>query len=59
MLSSPVLPGTIQLTPTGLIVLGPDAQTVGGYPRILQLDIQALTNLYQLLPGTPIRFVLE
>lgn len=35
LISSPVLPGTVQLTPTGPILLGPDAQTVGGYPRVL------------------------
>lgn len=35
LISSPVLPGTIQLTPAGPILLGPQAQTVGGYPRIL------------------------
>lgn len=35
LISSPVLPGTIQLTPSGLILLGPEAQTVGGYPRVL------------------------
>jgi len=35
MISSPVLPGTIQLAPAGPILLGPEAQTVGGYPRVL------------------------
>lgn len=37
MISSPVLPGTIQLTPAGPILLGPEAQTVGGYPRVLNV----------------------
>ncbi|GAB1444570.1 MAG: biotin-dependent carboxyltransferase family protein [Cyclobacteriaceae bacterium] len=38
MLTSAVLPGTIQLTPSGnLIALMKDCQTTGGYPRILQL----------------------
>ncbi|MBC6996575.1 biotin-dependent carboxyltransferase family protein [Neolewinella lacunae] len=37
LLSSPVLPGTVQLTPSGPILLGPTAQTVGGYPRVLVL----------------------
>lgn len=46
MLSSPVLPGTVQWTPSGnLIVLMKDAQTIGGYPRILQLTEKALTRL--------------
>lgn len=35
MISSPVLPGTVQLTPAGPILLGRDAQTIGGYPRVL------------------------
>jgi allophanate hydrolase subunit 2 len=35
LISSPVLPGTVQLTSAGPILLGPEAQTVGGYPRIL------------------------
>ena len=35
MISSPVLPGTIQCTPSGkLIVLMVDGQTIGGYPRV-------------------------
>ena len=39
MLTSATLPGTVQLTPSGkLIVLMKDGQTTGGYPRILQLD---------------------
>lgn len=37
LISSPVLPGTIQLTPSGPILLGCDAQTLGGFPRILLL----------------------
>lgn len=35
LISSPVLPGTVQLTSAGPILLGPEAQTVGGYPRVL------------------------
>src|SRR5699024_9063927 len=39
ILTQPVLPGTVQLTPAGnMIILMRDAQTTGGYPRILQLD---------------------
>jgi len=38
MISGPVFTGTIQCPETGLpILLGPDAQTLGGYPRILQV----------------------
>ena len=39
IISSPVIPGTVQLTPSGqIIILHRDCQTTGGYPRILQLD---------------------
>lgn len=38
MISSPVLPGTIQLSPAGPIFLGPDAQTIGGYPRVFLVE---------------------
>lgn len=48
MISSPILPGTVQLTPSGkLIVLMKDCQTTGGYPRILQLHEEAITILSQ------------
>lgn len=48
ILTSAVLPGTVQLTPSGkLIVLMRDAQTTGGYPRILQLTEQAINRLTQ------------
>ena len=57
-LSSAVLPGTVQLTPSGPIVLGPDAQTVGGYPRVLQL-VGGLDDLYQLRPGGTVRFTVD
>ena len=38
MVSKPIYPGTVQCPPDGLpIILGADAQTLGGYPRILQV----------------------
>ncbi|CAH1001922.1 5-oxoprolinase subunit C [Neolewinella maritima] len=55
LLSSPVLPGTVQLTPSGPILLGPDAHTVGGYPRVLQVTDYA--PAFQLRPGERLRFV--
>lgn len=55
LLSSPVLPGTVQLTPGGPILLGPDAQTVGGYPRVLQV-VSELASAFQLRPGEKIKF---
>ena len=48
MLTSSVLPGTVQLTPSGtLIVLMRDCQVTGGYPRILQLREMAVNSLAQ------------
>ncbi|MBD3638923.1 MAG: biotin-dependent carboxyltransferase family protein [Crocinitomicaceae bacterium] len=48
ILSSAVLPGTIQLTPSGkMILLMRDCQTMGGYPRILQLTEKSINLLAQ------------
>ncbi|WP_273567005.1 biotin-dependent carboxyltransferase family protein [Maribacter halichondriae] len=48
MLTSATLPGTVQLTPAGkLILLMKDGQTTGGYPRILQLTDKAISILAQ------------
>jgi biotin-dependent carboxylase-like uncharacterized protein len=59
IISSPVLPGTTQLTPSGnIIVLHRDSQTSGGYNRILQLDEKSLNDLSQLKVGQIIRFKL-
>ena len=57
MLSAAVLPGTVQLTPAGPILLGPDAQTVGGYPRVLQVG--DLAEVFQLPTGGRLRFVID
>lgn len=52
MLTSATLPGTIQFTPSGkLIILMKDGQTTGGYPRILQLTDQAISILSQKKTG--------
>ena len=59
IISSPVLPGSIQLTPSGkIIILHRDCQTTGGYPRILQLDTNSLNNLSQLKFNDKIKFSL-
>lgn len=48
IITSAVLPGTVQWTPNGhLIILMRDAQTTGGYPRILQLSESAINLLSQ------------
>lgn len=57
MLTSATLPGTVQLTPAGKpIILMRDAQTTGGYPRVLQLNESAISRLAQKKQGDLIRF---
>ncbi len=57
MLTSPVLPGTIQLTPSGkLIILMRDCQTTGGYPRVLLLSNDSINIVAQKLIGKKISF---
>ena len=59
MLTSATLPGTVQLTPSGkLIVLMKDGQTTGGYPRIVQLSDKAICILAQKRSGDRISFKL-
>lgn len=59
MLTSATLPGTVQLTPMGkLIILMKDGQTTGGYPRILQLSDLAISILAQKKYGDFISFKL-
>lgn len=58
-LTTPVLPGTVQLTPDGtLMVLMRDGQTTGGYPRILQLSAKSINALSQLKTGDTFTFKL-
>ncbi|WP_426430671.1 biotin-dependent carboxyltransferase family protein [Winogradskyella sp. HB-48] len=60
ILSTPVLSGTVQLTPKGnLIVLMRDCQTTGGYPRVLQLTEKAINKLAQKTSGNTINFRLK
>ena len=48
MLTSATLPGTVQFTPSGrLIILMKDGQTTGGYPRVLQLSDASISLLAQ------------
>lgn len=55
--TGPVLPGTVQLTPSGkIIILMRDCQTTGGYPRVLQLSEYGQQVLAQRLPGEKINF---
>ncbi|QTY27244.1 biotin-dependent carboxyltransferase family protein [Flavobacterium sp. CS20] len=46
--STPVMPGVVQLTPEGkLMILMRDAQVTGGYPRIFQLSENSINLLSQ------------
>ncbi|WP_308992293.1 biotin-dependent carboxyltransferase family protein [Mariniflexile litorale] len=59
IITSAVLPGTVQLTPSGkLIILMRDCQTTGGYPRVLQLKESAINILAQKFTGGLINFKL-
>ncbi|SEC22460.1 biotin-dependent carboxylase uncharacterized domain-containing protein [Tenacibaculum sp. MAR_2009_124] len=60
MLTSAVLPGTVQLTPSGkLVVLMRDCQVTGGYPRVLQLTEEGINRLAQKTTNDTLRFVLK
>ena len=60
MLTSATLPGTVQLTPSGKpIILMRDAQTTGGYPRVLQLAKPSISQLAQKKQGDVVQFVLS
>ncbi len=57
LLSSGVAPGTVQVPPDGQpIVLGADAQTIGGYPRAAQVVAVDLPVVGQLRPGDTLKF---
>lgn len=56
--SEPTVPGTIQLTPNGsLIILGPDGPTLGGYPRIGVIPSHALGQLGRIGFGVKFKFL--
>ncbi len=59
LLTSATLPGTVQLTGSGkLIILMRDGQTTGGYPRILQMSERAISLLSQKKNGDQVSFQL-
>jgi allophanate hydrolase subunit 2 len=59
IITSAVQPGTVQLTPSGkIIVLMRDAQTTGGYARIFQLTEMAINILAQKPAGSKVMFKL-
>ncbi|XCF05227.1 biotin-dependent carboxyltransferase family protein [Tamlana crocina] len=59
IITSAVMPGTVQLTPSGkLIILMRDCQTTGGYPRVLQLADNALNVMAQKFTGQTVSFMM-
>lgn len=57
IITAPVQPGTVQLTPSGnLICLMRDAQTTGGYARVFQLSENAINKISQKRAGEEIKF---
>ena len=60
IISSGVIPGTIQITNAGkAILLMKDAQTSGGYARFLNVISEDLDKLGQMKPGEEIEFVMK
>ena len=60
IITSIVMPGTVQLTPAGsLIILMKDCQTTGGYPRILQIEEKSINSLAQLKKNSELSFSLK
>jgi allophanate hydrolase subunit 2 len=58
MASAPVFPGTLQCPEDGVpFLLGVDAQTTGGYPRIAQIARADRHLLGQMRPGDHLRFL--
>ncbi|ASG67118.1 hydrolase [Francisella halioticida] len=58
MISQPVSDGTVQLSPGGPIVLMRYRQTVGGYPRVVNVIEPDISKLAQFAPGSKLRFKL-
>ena len=59
VISSGIIPGTIQITSAGQpVILMADAQTVGGYYRIANVVSEDLDKMAQLKPGEEVWFSL-
>ncbi|MBX3229527.1 MAG: carboxyltransferase domain-containing protein [Labilithrix sp.] len=56
--STPMLEGAIELTPSGLVVLGPDHPTTGGYPVVALLRAHSRDRFFTRPLGAPVRFTL-
>jgi KipI family sensor histidine kinase inhibitor len=54
--STPMVSGAIELTPSGLIVLGPDHPTTGGYPVVAVVRSSSLDHFSAKPIGATVRF---
>jgi biotin-dependent carboxylase-like uncharacterized protein len=60
IISSGTIPGSVQLTPAGdLIFLMRDAQTTGGYPRVLQMTEVGICDLSQMKAGEEFQLIMN
>lgn len=57
--SRPMVKGAIELTPAGLVVLGPDHPTTGGYPVVGVLRDRSMDAFYKLPIGASVQFTTE
>ena len=58
--SNIVYPGIVQCTPAGqLIVVMPDGQTTGGYPRVFIIGEEGLAHMAQRRVGDKVTFVIK
>lgn len=57
--STPMVKGAIERTPAGLVVLGPDHPTTGGYPVVGVLREHAMDAFFTRPLGAAVRFVAE
>lgn len=55
--SMPMVQGAIEVTPTGLVVLGPDHPTTGGYPVIGVVRSESMGRLFARPVGAGVRLV--
>jgi hypothetical protein len=57
--STPMVKGAIELTPSGLVVLGPDHPTTGGYPVVGVVRDRSMDAFYKLTVGATLRFTTD
>jgi allophanate hydrolase subunit 2 len=55
--STPMVEGAIELTPSGLVVLGPDHPTTGGYPVLALLASESRDAFFTRPLGASVRFL--